>query len=411
MFREPEYQIPKSEALKSIFAKQKPSNSFDQLFIVEHPAFRTFYEWIEKSGGHVSKGDSSKVSGTGDFMHIEVTEKLLKYDIAWPEEILTKFSDDYLKFESINLSSVERWPSSLEEMKKRSKVYLSESHISHGYKARTWAFATDIFDYNQFLRSVTSDIIGDKTVTNLSGNASQIMELIDNYCSNYLFGSQINYDEDDNFMVLNILEVYEFVKSAIRKVVWNFAMSIKDETEKSANWKKLSEQKFWKMRSYGSIPTTKCIYERLPFTYGGGLERAFATEILEKSPEVLSYSKINQFTGSKHMYIKYLSEDGHYKSYYPDFLVKTKESVFVIETKSDKDFKIDPDVVNKARNAKKLCGLFSGINVPFNDIQQPMKWEYLIIPETSLKDNIGLSFDAIVEISRNFLDLLLSGKS
>ncbi|MBV9666745.1 MAG: hypothetical protein JO327_01305 [Nitrososphaeraceae archaeon] len=82
--------------------------------------------------------------------------------------------------------------------------------------------------------------------------------------------------------------------------------------------------------------------------------------------------------------------------------------MFIIETKSDKDFKNDPDVINKSINAKKLCELFTNIEVPFSDIHQPSKWEYLIIPETKLKENIGLSFDAVVELSRNFLDLLLT---
>jgi len=103
MFREPEYEIPKSDALERIMNKEKPSNSFDQLFIVEHPAFRSFYEWIEQNGGRVSKGDSSKVSGTGDFVHVEVTDTLMKYDIAWPKEILTDFSDEVLKFDKIDL--------------------------------------------------------------------------------------------------------------------------------------------------------------------------------------------------------------------------------------------------------------------------------------------------------------------
>jgi type III restriction enzyme len=303
MFREPEYKLLKSDSLNHILNKQKPSNSFDQLFIVEHPAFRSFYDWIEKSGGRVSRGDSSKVSASGDFMHIEVTDHSMKYDIAWPEEIITDFSDQLLQFDKIDLSNVERWPSSLVEMKKRSKVYLSESHISQGYKAKTWAFATDIFDYNQFLRAITTDVIRDNAVTNLSSYSTAIMELVDNYCSNYLFDNSVNYEQEENFMVLNILEVYEFIKSKIRKVVWDFALSIKSETKKIAKWRRLSEQRFWKMRKDCSIETTKCLYSSLPFSYGSGLEKQFTTEILEKSPEVSAYSKINQYTGSTHIIV------------------------------------------------------------------------------------------------------------
>lgn len=83
------------------------------------------------------------------------------------------------------------------------------------------------------------------------------------------------------------------------------------------------------------------------------MEKSFAI-VLEKSPEVKSWSKLNDKRGSFHLYIKYLAEDCNFKSYFPDFLIKTDKKVYLVETKSDRDFEKDPDVRTKAVNTSSL---------------------------------------------------------
>jgi hypothetical protein len=81
--------------------------------------------------------------------------------------------------------------------------------------------------------------------------------------------------------------------------------------------------RYWRMKKESSIEVRKSIYERIPFGHGAGLEKSLAIGVLEKSPEVKSWSKINDKRGSFHLLIKYLANDGNFKSYFPDFLIKT----------------------------------------------------------------------------------------
>lgn len=408
MFRESEYEEAKNESFELLRNKQKPKNSFDQLFIVEHPTFREFYKWIEDEGANVGKGDSSSVSGAGDMIQIEVTDEKLKYDLAWPETLVTEFREKSFDISKFNLSKIPKYPVSFEDMKKQAKVWLTEKHIATENIARTWAFKTDIFDYNQFLRIITGDLIKDNEITNLSNYSSEIMGLVDEYCTNNLFGKLINYDENENYTVLNIMELYAFIKKELRKELWNFLLSFDTETVLNAKWRKLSVMKFWRMRENSSVKISKCIYERLPFGHGAGLELRFVNEVLEKSPEVIAYSKLNDKRGSFHLHIKYLAEDGNYKSYFPDFIIKTDDKMYIVETKSDKDFEKDSDVKAKSTNAKKMCQLYSKIKCPFKELNQPKEWEFVIVPQSRFIKNQGLSFEALVGICKDATEFLIN---
>ena len=49
-YRYPELKSFKDEAAKDIWENRPPNNSFDFLFVVEHPQFRQFYEELRKTG-------------------------------------------------------------------------------------------------------------------------------------------------------------------------------------------------------------------------------------------------------------------------------------------------------------------------------------------------------------------------
>jgi hypothetical protein len=146
-------------------------------------------------------------------------------------------------------------------MREHAKVWLTEMHMVTENIARTWTFRTDVFDYNQFLRNITQELIKDATSvrTNLSNYASEIMELVDRYCTDYVFGLTVNYDEDENYTVLNIMEVYSFIKQEFRKALNEFLLSFSTDSVVNATWRKLSVMKYWRMKKETSIEVRKSI--------------------------------------------------------------------------------------------------------------------------------------------------------
>ena len=89
-----------------------------------------------------------------------------------------------------------------------------------------------------------------------------------------------------------------------------------------------------KMRERYALNITKTIYERLAYPSNKGLfEKAFM-EFADKDGEVESFLKISEHLHS-FAAISYIRNDGLLSIYYPDFIVKTANKIYIIETKGD----------------------------------------------------------------------------
>ena len=90
------------------------------------------------------------------------------------------------------------------------------------------------------------------------------------------------------------------------------------------------------MRENYSLPIVKTVYEKLPYPSNkGGFEKAFM-EATDNDAKVEAMMKINDYYHN-FANILYIRTDGLLSLYYPDFIVKTADKIYIIETKSDKD--------------------------------------------------------------------------
>ena len=132
---------------------------------------------------------------------------------------------------------------------------------------------------------------------------------------------------------------------------------------------------------------------------GEGLERNFIAEILDKSSEVEAFGKIQE---RKHLLnISYRDKDGIKRDYFPDFVIKTKEKMYLVETKSEDEIqKAEGNekalIVLKAKAAISWCKTASKVVLE----NQPQEWEYFILSEKTFEDNKQLSFDGIVFLGK-----------
>jgi len=67
-------------------------------------------------------------------------------------------------------------------------------------------------------------------------------------------------------------------------------------------------------------------------------EKGFIEELEKTDDDVLWWFK-NGERESKYFGIAYKKDDGHYYGFYPDFIIKTKKEILIVEIKDDKDFK------------------------------------------------------------------------
>lgn len=84
------------------------------------------------------------------------------------------------------------------------------------------------------------------------------------------------------------------------------------------------------------------------------------------------------------------------KRYEPDFIVETSDTIYMCETKAEKDVS-DEDVKSKADAARTYCAIVSA----YNERHNGKKWKYVIIPHTAVKRSF--TFDYILGKSNLFL--------
>ncbi|MCX5885934.1 MAG: DEAD/DEAH box helicase family protein [Proteobacteria bacterium] len=403
----PALQDAKKEAFLEIRKNKTPTNSLDFLFVVEHPRFREFYESLKNEGYIIGSGDTSETSSTGDIIPVDaVTERIQEYDIAWPIQIFDEGRMPELS--RVDISILPKYPFDMQNsnfLKLKQyvgKLVVQEMHVETGKKTKAWKLDNEYFDYSHFLRQASRAVATRGTVSILTAKQAEVAQLIDDYVSDYCFGESIDFTKQDNYSVLNYILVFDHIVQTIHQAIVKLIEGYKYEVK--GIWGKLSEVPRIMVRESKSVETDKSIYPRIGYQIkGGGFERDFMLKVLNPSAEVISYSKLDRRHRLK---ITYRDHTGILRNYEVDFIVKTKDKMYLVETKADKDID-SPNVAVKARAAVAWCEQASTVAPP-PDYNQPQPWEYLLLSEGLFKNNQGLGFEAFIPLCQGLRDKIIA---
>ncbi|MEW5948685.1 MAG: DEAD/DEAH box helicase family protein [Thermodesulfobacteriota bacterium] len=399
----PELQDAKVEAYHQIKRKKNPSNSFDFLFVVEHPRFIEFYNKLREQGYVFGVGDTSKETSTGDIIPVDaVTERIPLFDIAWPIQVFDEGKMPELS--QIDIKSLPKYRVDFNQLKKYlSKLIIQETHVQTGVKTRAWKLDNEYFDYSFFLRQASKSVATRGKTSILSAKQAQIAETIDEYVSEYCFGEPIDFSSPENYPVLNYQPVFDHVVETTSKSIIKLIAGYKFEVKKGT-WGRLSDVPRIMVRESKSVDTERSIYPKNGYQpKGGGFERDFMQKMLNNSADVLAFAKLDRRHKLK---ITYRDETGILRNYEVDFIVKAPDKIYLVETKADKDID-NPNVAVKVQAATAWCEQASLVPPP-EGITQPQKWEYLILSESLYKSNKGLSFEALVPFCKGLRDNIIA---
>ena len=399
----PALQDSKLDAYHDIRRKKNPSNSFDFLFVVEHPRFIEFYNKLKEQGYVFGTGDTSKEISTGDIIPVDaVTERIPLYDIAWPIQIFDEGKMPELS--QIDIKTLPKYQGDFSQLKKfLSKLIIQETHVETGAKTKTWKLDNDYFDYSHFLRQASRAVATRGKTSILSAKQAEIAEIIDEYVLEYCFGEHIDFSSPENYPILNYQPVFDHIVETISKAIIKLIEGYKFEVKKGI-WGKLSDVPRIMVRESKSVETERSIYPRNGYQpKGGGFERDFMREVLNNSADVLAFAKLDRRHKLK---ITYRDETGILRNYEVDFIVKTTDKMYLVETKADKDIP-NLNVAVKVRAATAWCEQASLVPSP-EEMKQSQEWEYLILSESLYKSNKGLSFEALAPFCRGLRDNIIA---
>ena len=321
MFTEGDYREPKLTNYELLKKNEPLINSYDFLFVVEHPKYNQIYNDLKRAGAVLATGESKKLTLDSKRILVTIdTSRIPKYDLRWPLSFRDTIKQD-IDFSYFDISNLPQCPVSFEKLEPKS-VIITDFHPETKFM-QDWELKDDVFTYTNFLRTATLEIIGgSKSMSSLTRYSDEVARIIDEYVSEILFGRKIDFNLQPNANKLKNYQLFDYVVTKVRKEITSFLSKKRVTNSLVVEWVSLSNFKELKITVDRSLETKKCLYPQLDFGSKGGFERRFAEYVLEKDSRVVSYIKLDQYV---HRFsIAYNDDKGYMGNYYPDFLVKSK---------------------------------------------------------------------------------------
>ena len=389
----------KAETRERISKKLEPNNYFDVLFVVEHPAFSRFYEELIDDGLAIEVGDDAdNKKVTGDLEHVDLRHGYQAYDFDIP--IIIRDADEELRQPRLDPLDL---PASKYDMEwllrvvgKGDRFVSQDAQTGTQYgDYRVDGGVLTATGYNDYLSRMTiriTEALG-KTLTQSAGKYKEISQYpilqayrpmlagwLDTYIRHRLFAGEFDPLSGENWRLLLLDDVAHTIASSFATKLVELQES---QTVASAvvqhRW--LSEIKTIPVRSSSAVEVTKCIYPKLPVpTHGGGLERLFI-EWADSDTKVEALAKVHEY---RHGFLRrpYLKADGMPAQYSPDFLVRTAQTVYVVETKAQFALS-DENVQRKKRAAIAWC---EQINLLPPEERDNREWYYVLVGESIVRE-------------------------
>jgi type III restriction enzyme len=385
----------KRETRERIAQREEPTNYFDVLFIVEHPAFSRFYEeWLGGDLVGAVGDDADSTDATGDLEHVDLRSGYQAYDFEVP--IIIRDADEELKQPSLDPLALT--PSKyqvdwlLQQIGKGDRFVSQDAQTGTQYgDYRVDGGILTATGYNDYLSRMTTRIteaLG-RNLTHSAGKYKEISQYpilqayrplltgwLDTYIQHRLFNREFDPLEGENWRVLLLDDVAHDIAGvfATRLVELQATQSV---AEAVIRYRLPSEVKTIPVRASTSVDVNKCIYPKLPVpSKGGGLERLFM-KWADQDTRIEALLKVHEY---RHDFLRrpYLKADGMPAQYSPDFLIRTDTDVYVVETKAQSALS-DENVKRKQRAALAWC---EQLNQLPSDQRADLTWHYVLLGES-----------------------------
>lgn len=391
MWREPEYEeIKKLNREKLLIKKEEPNNYMDILSIVEHPNFIEFYERV--LAGAIGQVETlpTRQNVIGDIIKIGLKGNYKDYDLFWP--IIIHDKEEEFKDIELSMEGLEPFPISLDELKplvvREGDVFYGEE-ITVKTKFGEYSVTADIFtakSYNSFIQKIVNAVSAvpirvEKKQTKMfpvmQVNCAQIAKLTDEYIRRKLFGKEFEPLKDNNWRILLLTEarIIQHIVKNISKSIYDLQnnLNIIDATIVKKQFSEISEIK---IRETYAINVAKTIYERIGFPSNkGGFEKAFI-EFIDSDSKLNAFIKINEHYHD-FASVMYIREDGLLAHYYPDFMVKIGDKIYLVETKAERDL----NNVNVKQKRLATIDWIDKVNELKQDDRMGCVWSYVLLGE------------------------------
>ena len=390
MWREPEFNEYKDENLQNILDNKRITNYFDILSIIEHPNYKKYYESLREC---IANEDNYPIVDNeciiGDIINVSLKENYEKYDLYWP--VIIYLDDEEAKIYNVDYKKIEPFREfSLEYLLKKvdkQEIFTTEEIIKKGnidkYKVNSDLIPATC--YNEYLKNFVEKALLIKTSNKypiLQINKYILISSLDNYIKKIMFGKEFDPTIDSNWKVLEDSFVVDHLRKVFNEAILEIISKMEYEPNIEVEKRYFSELKEIRIRKNYSLNVRKCIYNKISYPSNkGGFEHDFIAAC-ESDYEVEAFIKIKE-RAFDFIKLTYINSRGFRSKYYPDFIVKTKDSIFIVETKGD-DRVENEDTRRKAGVALDFVDAINKMNGEDRNFR---KWYYVLLSDRTFYYN------------------------
>ena len=393
----------KRDTRERILARREPSNYLDVLFIVEHPRFISLYDELLADGVAVELAtEITQGSATGDLETLELKSNYSAFDFEVP--IILHDAEEELAAPSIDVGAlpVNKMPlTNLEKLIGTGDRFASED-AQTGIRFGDYRVDGGVMTatgYNDYLARMTNRITESLARTFIGAEGHDrgqytrtaqypilqtfkplIVGWIDRYVRTRLFATPFDPLERERWRLLLLADVSQDIAGVFSSALVEMLETLQvDSAQVEHHW--VSEINTLSVRSSTAVDVVKSIFAKIPIpARGGGLEKLFV-EWADSDAGIESIVKIDEF---RHWFLHraYLKADGMPAYYSPDFLVRTSDRIFVVETKGQ-------NLLNEENvRRKKLAALtwVEHVNDLPPDERSGRGWSYVLLGGKTVDD-------------------------
>lgn len=373
---------------------KKPEGWYDILSIVEHPAFRQFYDELIAEGTVVDvPGDPGSDNVVADLVQVGLKEGYERYDFYFPT--IVSEGEQMMAPMQLNVENLRPYDQDLETLKRwvpQNEQWIS-SEVTKKVKIGDFSVSDGVFtatSYNDYLGRLVrriSDLLNSKTDEHarmrgakvwpaLSVNAAQLAAVVDQYIRTRLFGRTVDPQDESVFRVLKINDLIDHISGQISGLVVEAQNNQEMSGDTEVIETPLSSVSKITVREEYSLELAKSIYERTPFPKNKGLFERNFLQFADLDGEVDAVAKIME---NKHTFVKlrYVRSDGLPANYMPDFFVRIDGDVYMVETKAQNMVK-EENVQRKKRAAMRWVTRTNALPA---DKRRNLTWHYAILAD------------------------------
>ncbi|MBP7898988.1 DEAD/DEAH box helicase family protein, partial [Candidatus Gracilibacteria bacterium] len=321
MWREPEFkEIKEENRRRMLVEKTSPQNYFDILSIIEHPAFVGFYDELMQDG-MAGVDDTDITEGedvTGDIISVGLRAGYEKYDFVFP--VIVSEAEEIIKEKKLSVDELNPFDkASFEQLKKMVKTgeqFVSQE-MTKGTRFGDYSISGGIMtatSYNEFVSRLVNrvSVLLSEPVSGrhlkeqtkfpaIQIKLPELAGLVDGYIRRRLFNQEVDPFVDENWRILMVNLVVDHIIREVSTAILKL-QETESVNEPEVIERKVSEVTSLRMRESYSFPTSRSIYERLPYpSRNGGLEKGFI-EYADADTTVEAFVKL---LVEKHYFIRF----------------------------------------------------------------------------------------------------------